>query len=311
MVLLMVVLSNPLRLLVIHVKQTAIRWRQLWLLTARQTFRARQHRSRAAGPSLQISSLLILQTIFPQWRVSTELGGSLRQLKPRRSNNSITTMQAWAGSLCMPSTIVIVVNFLEARLDVKSKTILTIFPLDYRLVLLHLGPPYRLHRPLSQFRMGSNRPIPTLMQHQLFTVVMECSWWIWGWLRYRWATPWLLIIKCLHSQHRITSPLIMHMRSQPALQIARQELSSRDAFRTAKVWSLFFIQVLRWLFLDNARFINVKLEHLQGEIYSLCKDQHGCRYLQKKLEERNPEHVHLIFLETKQHVVELMTGIVS
>lgn len=59
---------------------------------------------------------------------------------------------------------------------------------------------------------------------------------------------------------------------------------------------------------DNARFINVKLEHLQGEIYGLCKDQHGCRYLQKKLEERNPEYVHIIFLETNQHVVELMTG---
>ena len=59
---------------------------------------------------------------------------------------------------------------------------------------------------------------------------------------------------------------------------------------------------------ENARFINVKLEHLQGEIYGLCKDQHGCRYLQKKLEERDPEHVHLIFVETNQHVIELMTG---
>ena len=58
---------------------------------------------------------------------------------------------------------------------------------------------------------------------------------------------------------------------------------------------------------ENARFTNVKLEHLQGEIHNLCKDQHGCRYLQKKLEERNPENVHLIFLETNQHVVELMT----
>jgi len=58
---------------------------------------------------------------------------------------------------------------------------------------------------------------------------------------------------------------------------------------------------------ENARFTNVKLEHLQGEILGLCKDQHGCRYLQKKLEERNPEHVHTIFLETHQHVVELMT----
>ncbi|KZF20668.1 ARM repeat-containing protein [Xylona heveae TC161] len=58
---------------------------------------------------------------------------------------------------------------------------------------------------------------------------------------------------------------------------------------------------------DNARFTNVQLEHLRGEIYSLCKDQHGCRYLQKKLEERNPEYVHMIFRETSQHIVELMT----
>ena len=59
---------------------------------------------------------------------------------------------------------------------------------------------------------------------------------------------------------------------------------------------------------ENARFSNVKLEDLQGEILIHCKDQHGCRYLQKKLEERNPEHVQLIFVETHQHVVELMTG---
>ncbi|KAI9798458.1 MAG: hypothetical protein M1825_005338 [Sarcosagium campestre] len=55
------------------------------------------------------------------------------------------------------------------------------------------------------------------------------------------------------------------------------------------------------------RFANVQLESLRGEIYPLCKDQHGCRYLQKKLEERTPEHIQIIFLETNQHVVELMT----
>ena len=59
---------------------------------------------------------------------------------------------------------------------------------------------------------------------------------------------------------------------------------------------------------ENGRFQHIKLEQLQGEILILCKDQHGCRFLQKKLEERNPEHVHLIFLETHPHVVELMTG---
>lgn len=56
------------------------------------------------------------------------------------------------------------------------------------------------------------------------------------------------------------------------------------------------------------RFGNYPLEHYKGELYSLCKDQHGCRYLQRKLEERNPEHVELIFSETYMHVIELMTG---
>ncbi|RPA84704.1 ARM repeat-containing protein [Ascobolus immersus RN42] len=55
------------------------------------------------------------------------------------------------------------------------------------------------------------------------------------------------------------------------------------------------------------RFANVNLENLVGEIYSLCKDQHGCRFLQKKLEERNPAYVQIIFMETNSHVVELMT----
>jgi hypothetical protein len=43
------------------------------------------------------------------------------------------------------------------------------------------------------------------------------------------------------------------------------------------------------------------------EIYSLCKDQHGCRFLQKKLEERNVDNIQIIFNETAPHVVELMT----
>ncbi|RDW83178.1 putative RNA-binding protein [Coleophoma crateriformis] len=55
------------------------------------------------------------------------------------------------------------------------------------------------------------------------------------------------------------------------------------------------------------RFANLPLEQLGGEIYALCKDQHGCRYLQKKLEDRIPDQVHMIWLETNQHVIELMT----
>ncbi|WEW56356.1 hypothetical protein PRK78_001799 [Emydomyces testavorans] len=56
-----------------------------------------------------------------------------------------------------------------------------------------------------------------------------------------------------------------------------------------------------------SRFANVPLEQYRGELYGLCKDQHGCRYLQRKLEERIPESVQMIFLEIHMHVVELMT----
>jgi hypothetical protein len=56
-----------------------------------------------------------------------------------------------------------------------------------------------------------------------------------------------------------------------------------------------------------SRYTNHALEYFGGQIYDLCKDQHGCRYLQKQLEERNPDHVHMIWLETNQHVIELMT----
>jgi hypothetical protein len=47
---------------------------------------------------------------------------------------------------------------------------------------------------------------------------------------------------------------------------------------------------------------------LQGEIPALCKDQHGCRYLQKKLEEGSAEHRDMIFRETFGHFADLMTG---
>lgn len=56
------------------------------------------------------------------------------------------------------------------------------------------------------------------------------------------------------------------------------------------------------------RFAGTRIEDLQGEILPLCKDQHGCRYLQKKLEEGVPEHRDMIFRETYGHFSDLMTG---
>lgn len=55
------------------------------------------------------------------------------------------------------------------------------------------------------------------------------------------------------------------------------------------------------------RFAGTRVEDLQGEILPLCKDQHGCRYLQKKLEEGVPEHRDMIFRETYGHFADLMT----
>ncbi|EIW65056.1 ARM repeat-containing protein [Trametes versicolor FP-101664 SS1] len=55
------------------------------------------------------------------------------------------------------------------------------------------------------------------------------------------------------------------------------------------------------------RFAGTRLEDLVGEIPQLCKDQHGCRYLQKKLEEGVPEHRDMIFRETFSHFADLMT----
>ncbi|KAF7186066.1 Pumilio domain-containing protein C6G9.14 [Pseudocercospora fuligena] len=56
----------------------------------------------------------------------------------------------------------------------------------------------------------------------------------------------------------------------------------------------------------QAKFNSIKVEQLVGEIYGLCKDQHGCRFLQRKLEERNEQTVKTIFEEVKDHMIELM-----
>lgn len=50
----------------------------------------------------------------------------------------------------------------------------------------------------------------------------------------------------------------------------------------------------------------VTIPELNGQLYSLCKDQHGCRFLQRKLEERNEHDIQAIFVEVKDHFQELM-----
>ena len=60
---------------------------------------------------------------------------------------------------------------------------------------------------------------------------------------------------------------------------------------------------------DNARFVNIDLLTMtDDEVFALCKDQHGCRQLQRKLEDRDPESMRIIFQQTSLHIIELMTG---
>eukprot|EP01089_Gocevia_fonbrunei_P019667 TRINITY_DN703_c0_g2_i1.p1 TRINITY_DN703_c0_g2~~TRINITY_DN703_c0_g2_i1.p1 ORF type:complete len:676 (+),score=113.15 TRINITY_DN703_c0_g2_i1:55-2082(+) len=49
------------------------------------------------------------------------------------------------------------------------------------------------------------------------------------------------------------------------------------------------------------------IDQVIGQIYPMCKDQHGCRFLQKKLEEQNVQVVDIIFNEVYPHFAELMT----
>ncbi|KAK9128439.1 hypothetical protein Syun_017236 [Stephania yunnanensis] len=49
------------------------------------------------------------------------------------------------------------------------------------------------------------------------------------------------------------------------------------------------------------------VEDVEGRIYVMAKDQHGCRFLQRKFSEGNVEDIFRIFAEIIDHIVELMT----
>lgn len=51
-----------------------------------------------------------------------------------------------------------------------------------------------------------------------------------------------------------------------------------------------------------------ELDQLTGQIYALSKYQQGCRFLQKKLEEKDEKNIAIILKELYNHLSELMTG---
>eukprot|EP00842_Homolaphlyctis_polyrhiza_P006345 jgi/Hompol1/6711/HPOL_001642-RA len=57
---------------------------------------------------------------------------------------------------------------------------------------------------------------------------------------------------------------------------------------------------------EASRFANIPLKDLVGQIAALSRDQHGCRYLQRKLEEQDEQSLGMIFTEVYPVFVELM-----
>ncbi|GAA0150498.1 RNA metabolism protein [Lithospermum erythrorhizon] len=55
---------------------------------------------------------------------------------------------------------------------------------------------------------------------------------------------------------------------------------------------------------QRARFSDLK--SLRGSIFLVAKDQDGCRFLQKRVEEKKSEEIEMIFREVRVHVRELM-----
>jgi len=56
------------------------------------------------------------------------------------------------------------------------------------------------------------------------------------------------------------------------------------------------------------KYLNMTIYDCINKIYSMCKDQHGCRFLQKVLEEdRTPKTCQIIFDEVLPHISELMS----
>ncbi|KAH3673684.1 hypothetical protein WICMUC_003500 [Wickerhamomyces mucosus] len=59
-------------------------------------------------------------------------------------------------------------------------------------------------------------------------------------------------------------------------------------------------------FEDSSIFNNLTIQDFKGEILSLCKDQYGCRFLQKQID-INPLNADLIFSEILNNIVGLMS----
>lgn len=60
---------------------------------------------------------------------------------------------------------------------------------------------------------------------------------------------------------------------------------------------------------EGSRFAHISAKDLPDQILTLCKDQHGCRFLQKKIEEGSVHFLQMLFEQVYETFDELMIGI--
>lgn len=83
---------------------------------------------------------------------------------------------------------------------------------------------------------------------------------------------------------------------------------SLDADANPLLVSHFMRSIRRPSSVNEEKYATMLLEDAIHDIYTLSKDQYGCRFFQRKLEEQVPEQRDLIFYQTYPHFIELMTG---
>jgi len=62
---------------------------------------------------------------------------------------------------------------------------------------------------------------------------------------------------------------------------------------------------LKYNRLPASYYTNLTIDNCLGDIFLMCLDQHGCRFLQKELDKGDPRVTSIIFLEVIDHVLEL------
>jgi len=102
------------------------------------------------------------------------------------------------------------------------------------------------------------------------------------------------------SKTQVSSP-----RSKPASPSSRETEAEKKVSKLKKSQSMTSVYTV----LEENRLESKfpELDQLIGQIYPLSKYQQGCRFLQKKLDEKNPTNTNIILSELFDHLAELLT----